>query len=417
MTKVLVVDDERTTLTVIQKALEQRGYTVAGFQNPENALLEFRDGSYDIVISDYYMPEMSGAEFLKAVREIDQDCPFIFLTGDSNLEMAIELVKSGADEYIVKPIVIEELVFRVERCIEDSERRRTLERIEQERELVQLENQKLVNWRQLYAGKDIRQTEQMIRQLSQAINQSGGYLWLDLLKGELQEPEDGSYRLSSDVAEMVLQAAEAQKNIMDYITFIGEIDHFDLEQHDHEIPALLQEIVRFSRENIAGPLGEYQRPLSVGVPNQVPYGVVRVDKVYLKRILHELMINAIKFSPEGSRLILSMDVHQDPRDPHLEITLQNQARQSEASDTDGRAIIGIPYDYSEMVFDLFYTIDQFPIELPQEEWRNGTGLFVARKLLKRQGGWIRIANGTDHTGDSPVPVVRVTITLPMKGEE
>ena len=413
MAKVLIVDDERTTLAVIETALQNSGFETQAFQNTENAVQQFQSGDFDIVVSDYYMPEMGGAEFLAAVRELSEDCPFIFLTGNSDLQMAINLVKSGADDYIVKPIVVEELVFRVNRCIEEADRRQTLQRIKQEHELMVLENQKLVNWRQLYASKDIRQTEQMITQLSQAVNQAGGYLWLDLLQGELSEPVDGSYQLSTDLAEMVLSAAEAQKNIFDYITFIAEIDRMELEVHTHEVPALLQEIVSYCRENMTGRLSGYNRKLSVGIPGEVPHGYVRIDKVYLKRILHELMLNAVKYSPTGSRLVLSLDVRSDMRGQRLEISLQNQARRAEARDSANNPIVGIPYDFSEMVFDLFYTIDQFPTELPEEEWRNGTGLYVARKLLKRQDAWIHIGNGTDHTGDSPTPMVRATITVPM----
>ncbi|AFG38409.1 hybrid sensor histidine kinase/response regulator [Spirochaeta africana] len=413
MRKVLVVDDERTTLTVIQQALKQHEYETEAFADPREALAAFRTQRFDLVLSDYYMPGMGGAEFLAAVRQHDEDCPFIFLTGNADLQIAIELVKSGADDYIVKPIVVEELVFRVNRCIEDSERRRALERIRQEHELIELEHQKLVNWRQLYASKDIRQTEQMIRQLSQAVNQAGGYLWVDLLEAELAEPQDGAYRLSVDLADMVLKAARSQKEIMEYITFIGDIDNIELEMHTHEVPALMQEIVAFCREDIEGRLAAYQRPFSVGVPRQVPHGVLKIDKVYLKRILHELLVNAIKYSPEGSRLTLSLDVRSDSRGSRLEITIQNRSRAAVARDADGQPVTGIPYDYSETVFDLFYTIDQFPTELPEEEWRTGTGLYVCRKLLKRQGGWIRSGNGTDHTGDAPAPVVRTTITLPI----
>ncbi|MFW6362277.1 MAG: response regulator [Spirochaeta sp.] len=413
MKKVMVVDDERTTLTVIQKALEANGYEATGFLSARDALDEFHRGGYEMVISDYYMPRMGGAEFLESLRKIDQDCPFLFLTGNTDIQVAIELVKSGADDYIVKPLVIEELIFRVEKCIRDTEHRRTLKRIEQERELIALENKKLVNWRQLYASKDIRQTEQMIRQLSQAINQAGGYLWLDLLRGELQEPEDGTYRVSRDVAEMVLESAESQKNIMDYITFIGDIDNIDLEIHEHQVPAIMQELVIYCKEEIHVRLSEYQRPFSVGVPRDVLHGTLKIDKVFLKRIMHELLVNAIKYSPEGSRIVLNMDLRSTVQGGQFDITVQNVARPAAAHDPQGRPIIGIPYDFSEMVFDLFYSIDQFPTEIPQEEWRTGTGLYVCRKLLRRQDGWIRAGNGTDHTGDSPVPVVHVTITLPV----
>jgi signal transduction histidine kinase len=89
---------------------------------------------------------------------------------------------------------------------------------------------------------------------------------------------------------------------------------------------------------------------------------------------------------------------------------------TQAKDPSGNPVVGIPYDYSELVFDLFYTIDAFTRRIDQEEWSDGTGLFVARKLLKRHGGWIRAGNGIDYTGQRPTTITRVTLTLPYYQE-
>ncbi len=415
MSKVLVIDDERSTLTIIQSALETHGFQVAVFADPALALDEIKRGeAIDLVISDYFMPQMSGADFFQALRVERPHVPFIFLTGNTDIQLAIELVKNGANDYITKPIVVEELVFRASRCIEETERKLALERIEKERELMILENEKLVNWRQLYANKDIRQTEQMIRQLSQSVNQAGGYLWLDLLRADLSEPKEGGYFLTTDVAEMVLDAAGQQKHIFDYITFIADIDRIDLQIEKFSITSLLKDIVGFCQQELAGRFSSYDRQLSIGMPHDVPKGLVHVDINYLHQIFHELLVNAIKFSPDNSRIVLGMDFQSTERGARLEITVQNEAKTASARGPEGDPIVGIPYDFSEMVFDLFYTIEQFPIEIPEEDWRSGTGLYVCRKLLKRQGGWIRAAGGTDHTGNSPIPVVRVTMTLPVE---
>ncbi|HOV15750.1 MAG TPA: ATP-binding protein, partial [Spirochaetota bacterium] len=61
---------------------------------------------------------------------------------------------------------------------------------------------------------------------------------------------------------------------------------------------------------------------------------------------------------------------------------------------------------------LFYTIDPFPTEFEDEEWNNGTGLYIARKILKRHNGWIKTANGVDYTKGIPEPYIKFTVTIP-----
>lgn len=393
---VLVVDDERTTLAVVQRTLEQDGFVVSSFESPLQALDAFRQGGFDIILSDFHMPEMNGDEFLQRIREISSDCPFLFLTVDTNLKQAIEMIQRGADDYIVKPIVHDDLVFRVHRCIEAIHRR-----------------QKEENWRQLYASKDIRQTEKMIDQLSLAVNQTGGYLWLDLLKGELQNPAEGKYQLSSEIGDMVLETAELQKQILEYITMIAETNRIELHPQVYTVETLVQEVEAYCRERIEDGLASYGRALSVGKPIRMTTGEVRVDLSHFHKVLNELLVNAVKFSPEGSRIIFSMDVPNDHIRPRLELTIQNQALLSSLTGENGKQVMGIPQEYGEMVFDLFFSSDPFSAQLPGEEWPNGAGLYICRKIMKRHGGWIRVGSGTDHTGDRPVPVVRMTMSLPL----
>ncbi|MFP4443889.1 MAG: response regulator, partial [Spirochaetia bacterium] len=172
MGRVLLVDDEDTTLILVKKILNGKGYEVADYKSPVQALMEYEPGSFDLILSDFYMPEMEGDTFLKKLRQKDSDTAFMFLTSNTNIQNAITMMKFGADDYINKPVIPEDLVFRVEKNIREAENRKVVETAKREKELLELENRKLVNWRLLYATKDIRQTEQMISLLSRTINQS-----------------------------------------------------------------------------------------------------------------------------------------------------------------------------------------------------------------------------------------------------
>lgn len=417
MSRILVVDDDDTSLTIIETVLNREGFSTDTFNSAADALSQFRRDSYDVVISDYFMPEMNGDEFLKAIRELDKDTPFMFLTANTDIKLAIELMKNGADDHVLKPIVVEELLFRVRKTLKEKENRRIIRQVERERELLELEHRKLVNWRALYASKDITQTEQMINLLSRTINQAGGFMWVDLLKGELAAGE-GEARLSVDreLLEMIATAGESQKEVFDYVTFIGEIDRIDLNIEEVRISDLLPELESYARELMKRVGEHHPRSLQVMKPSEPIEGTVAVDREYLRRLFHELIVNAVKYSPENARILVYMDRNGEHEGSYLDIGVRNPAILAQARDREGNPIMGIPYDYSELVFDLFYTIESFPTDIDEEEWSDGTGLYIARKLLKRQNGWIKASNGVDYTGDRPETSVRVVATLPLNEE-
>ncbi|MBI4446409.1 MAG: sigma-54-dependent Fis family transcriptional regulator [Acidobacteria bacterium] len=109
MDHILVVDDDRTILTLIERILKDEGYQVTASSNSHEALeLLQRDDGFDLIVSDLQMPGMDGIELLKASRSADAERPFIFVTGFASSESAIEALKLGAFDYITKPFIIEE---------------------------------------------------------------------------------------------------------------------------------------------------------------------------------------------------------------------------------------------------------------------------------------------------------------------
>jgi DNA-binding response OmpR family regulator len=416
--RILAVDDDDTSLKIITNALAKEGYDVVALNSAAEAFGEFqrsaaRGDSFDLVLSDYFMPGMAGDELLRKVRKRDQYVAFVFLTANTNVEVAIELVKSGADDHIVKPIVAEELLFRVEKNIKEKNHLRIIEKTERERDLIQLEKEKLVNWRALYAAKDITQTEQMIGLLSRTINQSGGFLWVDLLESGVEQLPDGAFKVDKALVEMILTSGRVQKNIFDYITFIGDLDSLELQQEGMPAADLVGEIASYLQDEAESLTTTYPRSYLPMIPDRHEQAEVSVDLRYLKKVVRELLINAIKYSPRESRIVLSFDYNSGASGRALDISIRNKPDKHQAKDVQGQPIVGVPYDYSELVFDLFYTIDGFPTHMPEEEWSDGTGLYVARKLIRKHGGWIRSNNGVDYTGETPETFVKFTVTLPL----
>ncbi len=126
-TGILAVDDDITTLELIKAVLPADDFSVTAFTNPVDALDNLKKSSYDLILSDYFMPRMDGREFLEEVKKQGIDLPFIFLTANTDVRQAIELIKAGADDYICKPFNASELIFRIEKTIKEKKNQRTIE--------------------------------------------------------------------------------------------------------------------------------------------------------------------------------------------------------------------------------------------------------------------------------------------------
>ena len=116
--RVLIVDDEVDVLDLCRRVLEVEGYQVTTAQNGKEALERAREQSFDLLLTDIKMPGLSGLEVAQAIKEIDSDLVFVTMTGFSTMNMAIEALRLGIDEFIVKPFTPDDLISSVGRALE-----------------------------------------------------------------------------------------------------------------------------------------------------------------------------------------------------------------------------------------------------------------------------------------------------------
>ncbi|MGQ9889370.1 MAG: response regulator transcription factor [Aggregatilineales bacterium] len=110
--KILVIDDEETTVQLIGILLERRGYEVIKALRAEDGLRQAYRNQPDLVLLDIMMPDMDGWEVCKRLRDMS-DVPIVFLTARGETRDVVRGLEMGADDYIVKPYDNEELVARV----------------------------------------------------------------------------------------------------------------------------------------------------------------------------------------------------------------------------------------------------------------------------------------------------------------
>ncbi len=116
--KILVVDDEEAIREVISTLLEAQGYTCTACSNGRLALDAFRKDSFDLVLSDIVMPEMDGLKLLGELRQEDPDVPVIMVTAMHDISIALEAIRAGAYDYILKPFEKDQLHLSVRRALE-----------------------------------------------------------------------------------------------------------------------------------------------------------------------------------------------------------------------------------------------------------------------------------------------------------
>lgn len=115
---ILVVDDERVIREILAEFLTLEGYSVRTVEDGEKALTELRIRPYDLVITDLKMPRISGLQLLEKIGQENISVLTILMTGFGTVETAIEAMKRGAYDYLLKPFKVEEVIQTVQRALD-----------------------------------------------------------------------------------------------------------------------------------------------------------------------------------------------------------------------------------------------------------------------------------------------------------
>ncbi|MCO6437227.1 MAG: sigma-54-dependent Fis family transcriptional regulator [Phycisphaerae bacterium] len=126
-TRILAVDDSETTLEVIQRNLTEAGFAVLQARSVDEAIPMLEQVPVELVITDLKMPQVSGMELVRHVRDHFPNMAVIMITGYGSIESAVAAVKEGAEEYLTKPFTDEELLKAVKNTLAVVRQRRAAE--------------------------------------------------------------------------------------------------------------------------------------------------------------------------------------------------------------------------------------------------------------------------------------------------
>lgn len=114
MFQILVVEDDRELNHTVCSFLLRNGFKVTGCTGANEAYDAMYEASFDLIVSDIMMPGVDGFEFAETVRQLNQEIPILFMTARDDLAAKQRGFRMGIDDYMVKPIELDELVLRID---------------------------------------------------------------------------------------------------------------------------------------------------------------------------------------------------------------------------------------------------------------------------------------------------------------
>lgn len=122
--RVLLIEDEKLIRWSLRQKFEAEGFEVVEADSGTSGLQVLDDGIFDLIMLDYRLPDMTGLEVLRAIREKDKDVVVIMITAYSTVESAVDAIKLGAYDYITKPFDMDELLRKAAKALETTKLRR-----------------------------------------------------------------------------------------------------------------------------------------------------------------------------------------------------------------------------------------------------------------------------------------------------
>ena len=383
--RILVVDDEKIIRDLTSMILRARGFEVLTAENGEAGMALIEEQRPAVVLLDYMMPYMDGLTALKKIREGYPETYVIMFTGKGSEEIAVELMKAGASDYILKPFNNQDLIDRLEtvlriRKIElnnrelRQERERLLREIEEwnrelerrvaekSRELEQahaeiVQGEKLVTLGHLSAG--------MAHEIRNPLNTIS--LFMQLLKNGL---EPGSEQVS--YVDKALREVDRIDDILINLLASSKRPRFEL--HMQSLPEIIDRVL----EGFAEQIRAYGVTLDKNFATEPP--PVLADGKELEQVFNNILANALYEMQQGGTL--GFDLRHD--DQAVFVTI---------SDTGA----GIPEEHLHHIFDPFYTT---------KSKGTGCGLSVVLRIVKTYGGriWVESAPGQGTTFHVQLPL-------------
>jgi signal transduction histidine kinase len=294
--RILLVDDDQLDRMAVKRLLRQAGIeaVVEERSDREGALAAARDGAFDCALIDYRLAATDGLSLLQEIRSHGVGLPIVALTGQGDEEVAVNLMKAGAADYLNKNTLTPE---RLERSLRYAI---ALHRAEEDRRLLLAREQQARRDAQAANRAKDEFLATLSHELRTPLNAILGWAQL-LASGHLDEPT------SRRAVEIIERNTRLQAQLIDDLLDISRIVSGKLRldmRSDH-----LRSIVEAAIES-AAPLAA-GKPLTIATNIPPDGGAIVCDPSRLQQVIWNLLSNAIKFTPAGGRIDVSVEQRAD----------------------------------------------------------------------------------------------------------
>jgi len=382
--RIVVVDDERIILELTSMILASKGYEVLTAENALEGLALIARNTPSVVLLDYMMPRMDGMTALRKIRQEFPDSYVIMFTGKGSEEIAVELMKAGASDYILKPFNNHDLVDRIENVLRmrrielhNRDLRQDRERLLQEVEEWNLELERRVKEKTHElerAHAEIVQSEKlaalghlsagMAHEIRNPLNSIS--LFAQVLRGAVSDEERSSY------VDKIMSEVDRVDALLIKLLAASKSPHVEIRAVD------VSELMHGLLAELEPQFDARQIETRIRIAEHLP--LIQADPDEISQIFSNLLVNAIYEMSDGG--VLSIDLSSGSGEVKIVVKDTGQ---------------GILAEHLNKVFDPFFTT---------KEKGTGFGLSVVLRIVKTYGGHISVDS-------SPNQGASFTVLLPV----
>jgi signal transduction histidine kinase len=376
---VLLVEDNAADARLVREMLAHAGtvpFRVQHVLRLEEALLRSGEGGIAVILLDLSLPDAQGLEALHRLRAVTPDVPIVVMSASSDEALAVQGVRDGAQDYLVKgrvdtDLLVRALHYAIERQAAEDERRDLLAQTH----AAQIEA--------AAAREADRLKSELLSTVSHELRTPLGAI-KGFATGLLAHGERLSDRESYEAVQMIDEAADRLIELIDHLLQVQRLEagRLDLRRDAVDVAALVRAVIAELAPTSA------IHTLTVDFQDALP--PIVGDERHVRQILLNLVGNAIKYSPQGGRV--EVIAVRSPDGVELRVVDQG---------------IGIPRAELERVFERFHRVDQSPT---RRIYGTGLGLAIVKGVVEAQGGRVWAESTGPGQGSTFV------VTLPVIDE-
>jgi len=345
LAKILIVDDEAAQMKALCDTLRNYGYETTGFVSAQAALRAMEETKFDLLLTDLMMPEMDGISLLQAAGQKDSDLVAIIMTGEGTITTAVEAMKSGALDYILKPFKLKAILPVLDRAL--AVRRLRLENTVLERRVrertaeLELANKELEAF-SYSVSHDLRAPLRHIDGFTGLLAKSAGSTL----------PEADRRYLN-----LIINSVGRMSRLIDDLLDFSRTGRAEMRRTEVNLSDLLEKVIQELQPETEGRNIVWKK-------GSLP--LVQADPALLRQVFSNLLFNALKYTR--------------PRDPaEIEIGCRGETEETVIFVRDNG--VGFDMQYADKLFGVFQRLHR------NEEFEGtGIGLANVRRIIARHGG-------------------------------